>query len=241
MSPPINIDGSTVDAITIDGTDVSEVTVDGSAVFAATPDSVVSQYKFEQDATDAISSRDGTVNGATFVQGGVEGSYAADFDPSNNASIALPNYGDTLLTNAHTMVVFFYDRSQADDYSRLWTFEAEYKIALRHSSSDTYEFVPGDYSDSHGIAISNVPSSTWCMLAGRVDYSSQTSETDLYTPSNTYRSDGSAPSSPSSQTNTNAFGESGGTYYYDGRLDTPMFADSYLTDQQLEDLANQFL
>jgi hypothetical protein len=206
------------------------------------PDSVVSQYKFEQDATDAISSRDGTVNGATFVQGGVEGSYAADFDPSNNASIALPNYGDTLLTNAHTMVVFFYDRSQADDFSRLWTFEAEYQIALRHSSSDTYQIVPGDYNQSHGIAISNVPSSTWCMLAGRVDYSTQTSDVDLYTPSDTFRSDGSAPSFPNSASNaTNAFGQTAGSFYFDGRLDTPMFANSYMTDSQLDDLANQFL
>jgi len=43
MSPPINIDGSTVDAITIDGSSVNEVTVDGEAVFSAIPDSVVSR------------------------------------------------------------------------------------------------------------------------------------------------------------------------------------------------------
>jgi len=41
MTPPINIDGSTVDAITIDGTSVSEVTVDGSTVFRPIPDSAV--------------------------------------------------------------------------------------------------------------------------------------------------------------------------------------------------------
>jgi len=38
MTPPINIGGDTVDAITIDGTSVSEVTVDGSTVFSAIPD-----------------------------------------------------------------------------------------------------------------------------------------------------------------------------------------------------------
>jgi len=43
MTPPVNIDGSTVDAITIDGDSVSEVTVDGSTVFSAIPDSVVSR------------------------------------------------------------------------------------------------------------------------------------------------------------------------------------------------------
>jgi hypothetical protein len=40
MTPPINIGGDTVDAITIDGTSVSEVTVDGEVVFgSAIPDS----------------------------------------------------------------------------------------------------------------------------------------------------------------------------------------------------------
>jgi len=39
MTPPINIDGSTVDAITIDGTEVTEVTADGEVVFGdAIPD-----------------------------------------------------------------------------------------------------------------------------------------------------------------------------------------------------------
>jgi len=41
MSPPINLDGDTVDAITIDGDSVKEVTVDGSTVFSALPDSGV--------------------------------------------------------------------------------------------------------------------------------------------------------------------------------------------------------
>jgi len=48
MSPPINLDGDTVDAITIDGTSVKEVTVDGSAVFSAIPDSVVCQVNAKQ-------------------------------------------------------------------------------------------------------------------------------------------------------------------------------------------------
>jgi hypothetical protein len=243
MSPPIRDgSGSSIGSIRLgDGSEISEVrTGAGDVVFSAIPDSVVSQYKFEQDATDSEGNRDGTVSGATFVQDGVEGTYAANFDGTDD-SISLPNYGDTLLTNAFTMIVFFNDRDQATDFLRMWSFEGEYQITLRHSGSDTYQLTPGDYNDGHGIAISNVPSSTWCMLAGRVDYSSQTSETDLYTPSNTYRSDGSAPSSPSSQTNSSAFGESGGSFHYDGRLDNALFADSYLTDSQLDDLANKFL
>jgi len=65
MTPPINIDGSTVGAITIDGTDVSEVTVDGSTVFSAIPDGVINQWDFisnfaQGDSTvvDGVSSAD---------------------------------------------------------------------------------------------------------------------------------------------------------------------------------------
>jgi len=57
MTPPINIDGSTVGAITIDGTDVSEVTVDGSTVFSAIPDSVVSRP--QDDSKKTISEQRG--------------------------------------------------------------------------------------------------------------------------------------------------------------------------------------
>jgi len=60
MSPPINIDGSTVDAITIDGSSVNEVTVDGEAVFSAIPDASVwdteedSAKFYEENATVAV-------------------------------------------------------------------------------------------------------------------------------------------------------------------------------------------
>jgi len=51
MTPPINIDGDTVEAITIDGTSVSEVTVDGSTVFGGIPDSVLTRYELRMRAT----------------------------------------------------------------------------------------------------------------------------------------------------------------------------------------------
>jgi len=109
MTPPINIDGDTVDAITIDGTSVTEVTVDGTQVFGI-PDSVLTQdllawYRFEDgDARDYASNAefpnitwgdstafDGTVDGATFqANGGVtdfengSNSGAFDFDGSDD-------------------------------------------------------------------------------------------------------------------------------------------------------------
>jgi hypothetical protein len=114
MTPPINIDGDTVEAITMDGTSVSEVTVDGDTVFGAIPDSALTQdlvawYRFEdgdaRDYTATLNANfadttayDGTVNGATFQSsGGVtdfesgSNSGAFDFD-ADNIEVSLPTY-----------------------------------------------------------------------------------------------------------------------------------------------------
>jgi len=57
MTPPINIDGSTVDAITIDGTEVTEVTAEGEVVFgSAIPDSVVDRPA-DDSSTGVITKR----------------------------------------------------------------------------------------------------------------------------------------------------------------------------------------
>jgi len=58
MTPPINIDGSTVDAITIDGTEVTEVTADGEVVSHSTtystddPFALVLVVKADETASD---------------------------------------------------------------------------------------------------------------------------------------------------------------------------------------------
>jgi len=49
MTPPTNIDGDTVEAITIDGTDVSEVTVDGETVFSDIPDTLIDTFEDESN------------------------------------------------------------------------------------------------------------------------------------------------------------------------------------------------
>jgi len=59
MTPPINIDGSSVADITIDGTSVSEVTVDGSTVFSEIPNSVTTRPS--DDSTGTGTSQDGGV------------------------------------------------------------------------------------------------------------------------------------------------------------------------------------
>lgn len=90
MSPPINLDGSTVDAITMDGDSVSEVTVDGSAVFSAIPDSGISRWTYDDaDLTNGVpddvwGSNDATNNGATT---GVTGQFNEAFEFDNDDTV----------------------------------------------------------------------------------------------------------------------------------------------------------
>jgi len=106
MSPPINLDGNSVDAITMDGDSVSEVTVDGSTVFGnAIPDAVVSQYKYEDDsdttvAVDSVGSNDANINGASYSSTAKVGSLALahdgqDDDTQSQNSVDLSAGGDT--------------------------------------------------------------------------------------------------------------------------------------------------
>jgi len=80
MSPPINLDGDTVDAITMDGDSVGEVTVDGSTVFSTIPDDLLNQWVVENFASpwpDEIGNADmsvsglstATIDGETLVSG----------------------------------------------------------------------------------------------------------------------------------------------------------------------------
>jgi len=102
MSPPINLDGDTVDAITIDGSSVNEVTVDGEAVFSAIPDSAVHQYDAStlslsdgdsvSSWTDSIGTADASaVGGPTFQDNSLNGLPVVDFDgdDSFDASFSL--------------------------------------------------------------------------------------------------------------------------------------------------------
>jgi len=92
MSPPINLDGDTVDAITMDGDSVGEVTVDGSTVFSAISDAAISRFEFEDSSqfstlVDDRDGNDGTLNSGTYVTGGVEFNGTTDNGTVPNAAI----------------------------------------------------------------------------------------------------------------------------------------------------------
>jgi len=227
---------------------VGRISIDGEVVTRAIPDGTVGYWDLNDanDTTTAVDSeggRDATINSGVSYDSTVvtEGSHSLNFDGSGEAT--LPTTFGSLLTNAHTAIVFLYDSNQSSNYDRMFSFEAEYQIALRHGSSANYEWVPGDYNNSLSIGISNIPSDTWVMMAGRTDYGAGNAELDIFEADGTQHSaDGSPPSSPSSGSNTNGFGGIGlSTYRITGNLDAPTFVDRYMTDQELASYAASVL
>jgi hypothetical protein len=135
MTPPINIDGSTVDAVTIDGSSVSEVTVDGDTVFGGGP--TVSAVIDDFEDGD-ISEYSGATGNATVQTSTVfNGTYALQFDTSGGANTitstsGLSNYpsrGDTFQ---------WYWRHSAGSTSSGMAFAVS---AAPFGSNDAYTFV----------------------------------------------------------------------------------------------------
>jgi len=115
MSPPINIDASSVSSITIDGTDVKEVTVGGDTVFASftrpsQPNSGVAYWPLDSDTissgtvSDVWGTNDGTLSNANTGQAGLPDTYTSgksiDFAPSNSYIDVGSSFGDSLFTTA---------------------------------------------------------------------------------------------------------------------------------------------
>jgi len=141
MSPPINLDGDTVDAITMDGDSVSEVTVDGSAVFSAIPDSGVLRYDFEDDSdtTSFVDSFEngntGTNQGGTFDTDSKFGSFALRLNGSS-AYGEYPTVNETGPSTEWSVSMFLSldqlppDSGNNNDQYYLWEPRAEYSYAI---------------------------------------------------------------------------------------------------------------
>jgi len=112
MTPPINLDGDTVDSITIDGTDVSEVTVDGTQVVSAIPDSVIHHYNPGNFTTsnwsDEIGSSDiSTISGLIFNSSGFSNNGGVSGDGTDHGlSNTMGNFGSSRDTDFAISVPF---------------------------------------------------------------------------------------------------------------------------------------
>lgn len=108
MSPPINIDGSAVDAITIDGSSVKEVTVDGSTVFAGIPDSEDLHARYDATElslldTDPVTTwTDETGNGYDLTDNNSAPQYATDAI-NGNPAVSFDGVDDYLDTTFSTL------------------------------------------------------------------------------------------------------------------------------------------
>lgn len=163
MTPPINIDGSSVSDITIDGTSVSEVTVGGETVFGnAIPDSGDLQARYDarelslSDGESASSWTDETGNGydlsvvdssPTFQTSQVDGQDAVRFDSDD-----LRTTWSSLSESYHIFAlaqIFGKSGSGSDDTIWDGANKNEHRFATRPANSgDPYRLVQN--SDQNG-------------------------------------------------------------------------------------------
>lgn len=173
MTPPINIDGETVQEITIDSQPVNSVTMDGDQVFGgAIPDSEVSDSDiidhwdpitaFDGRDGDSISSWDGRLGNLTVTGGspsvlgnGISGYTSLDFNGA----------GDTLSTDfsspeGQPFGVFFVFQlpTLPSDLKSLISSKNSNVTQITYSdSSDTFTCFAGDTLTGPSLADTTVP------------------------------------------------------------------------------------
>jgi hypothetical protein len=152
MTPPINIDGTTVDAITIDGTDVREVTVDGSTVFGGIPDSgLLHNYDWNSTATTTstvpdLAGSDHLTGGFSNLNGSINGIQAGTFDGTDDS---LDGTFATSLSQPYT--VYFVSRSNDNNgIQALTDGTSNQSILGRRFNDDDYQLLAGNTSVNGG-------------------------------------------------------------------------------------------
>lgn len=160
MSPPINIDGSSVSDITIDGTSVSEVTVGGDTVFGnAAPDSKDLHSHFDfRDASGTSSLTDQTGNGYdlsgsyTGPNASINGVQAGEFDGTDD-------YLDGTWTSVSppftSFIVARLDDAGSDTEKAIFDGDGFNDHILASSTSDTWRLFGGSVLDSNTGTDSN--------------------------------------------------------------------------------------
>jgi len=158
MSPPINLDGDTVDAITMDGDSVSEVTVDGDTVFSAIPDTLVDSFE-DQDLTEYSGDTGAFTVNQTFVkQGdyGLEGGATNGGASTITSSSGLSYYPDgtdpyriyVRWADADARLVIFYGQQDDNNRYRVDISNGRLQIGVRNSGS----FTSIDSNSSPGLS-----------------------------------------------------------------------------------------
>lgn len=129
MSPPISFDANNVSNITIDGSSVQEVTMDGDVVWSAggpIPNSVVTRYKFEDDADtstalDSVGNNDGSINGASYTSSPYQGDHALQFDGSDDLVDCNTKFANRLGDSDATVSAVFRNDNSSPTNNYIWS------------------------------------------------------------------------------------------------------------------------
>jgi hypothetical protein len=243
MTPPINIDGSTVNAITIDGDSVSEVTVDGSTVFGGgIPDNKLT-YRWPTDSgsgstlIDTLQNKDFTINGSDWVSGKGRGGFHLDnisgngdhIENTDGAAWDNNSFAWSIWVNPDTVSsdgwVFF--QNQNNSNSSNW----DGNINLVTSGEFTLRITGGDGGNNVSISTTGLTAGAWNFIGVSADNGNQAAvyhavaSDSLITQSGTQNYDnGLAATTGEIGIGARSGGSGGitGSRILDGQLDHPM-------------------
>jgi len=210
----------------------------GALELNAIPDSGVSRWEFEQDVTDSWGSNDGTNNGATFTTDAKVGSYALDFDGTND-TVNVPDDPSLNFADGEEFSLSMWVKPAST--SEIYTLfdkraDAGYRFKL---NAGEVEFIITDGSSFNSNSTSSTPVSSanvWYHLVGTWDGDSIS---EIYVDGGSISTSTTSLGDLSDSADLNlGVRNSTPDQYLDGTLDDPRIYSKELTGTEVSNLYN---
>jgi len=238
MSPPIRDgSGNDIGAIRLgDGSEISEVrTGAGDVLFSgfSIPDSGVSRFLWEQNATDewgSVTTTDNTSVGysSTKVK---EGSYSKEFNGGLNSNV---DFSSTLSLTSFTVATYIYTRSEEDGWVPFMGTKGNSNNHVSYRQSQRFMTVEFDDTTTPKVDYSDdsedIEFNTWHFLVWAYDGSTL----ECYIDGSSVGT--SSASSKTLKINNIGVGINANGYGFDGFLDQTDIYDKRLSDTEVSNL-----
>jgi hypothetical protein len=246
MAPSFNPDSAEISEIILpDLATASEVIApDGSTVFSVIPDSVVSQYQFEDDgdtttAIDSAGSNDATLNGGPTYDASAHCGSAAlstdgtDDEAVSNSTVDLASLGSTV---GASVAGFFNPDNTNDGVFAQWSVDNDNYLRIAANGGNVEVAYQVDGGNFYSVTGPSIDTSQYTHVVCAVDDSSLDLIIDGSQSGSSSVSD--SPSNLGDGDLRVGFGPALGAYY-EGLSDNVSFSDEKLSESQAQELINQ--
>jgi hypothetical protein len=245
MSPPIRDgSGSSIGSIRLgDGSEISEVrTGAGDVLFSAIPDSAIHQWKIDESSgttiNDNIATNNGSINGAAWTNGTWVGSYALDFDGSNDEVALDSSISEFDVNNEKFSFAVTVELDDTSNEQMIFqnVISSNNRLSVQVNSNGNWSCGMYDGSWKSTREKTGGVSSNKVRLGVGADGSSANLELYL---NGTRVDDNSPGSSPVTAGTSTLFASEGANKYLNGRLDNALAFDSLLSSDAFVDDYNR--